>query len=165
MSGFYQSFTFRSNYGITYFLPLKLKTDDNAVAENCFMAMKTALADKFEILDYSKPVRIISNINESQIRSVFVNVTFGKMNLLNVTEWKFDTFQPDITISLNKNASNALNYTIEEFSDQLEMGFYPKIATMISEYKFPVQVVSNIENWQVNEYLTTELISVNFEDI
>lgn len=38
MSGFYFSFEFKSKRGITYFLPLKLKTSDKELAERYYTA-------------------------------------------------------------------------------------------------------------------------------
>lgn len=154
MSGFYFSFEFKSKRGITYFLPLKLKTSDKELAERYYTAMKAAISDKFEIIYTELPMDIIFNIESAYVKEMLSRPFSGKLVQLKASEWEFVDFDPELDLSFNENLSNAMNERIEEI-DWLGIEYNNNtLAKVINNYKFPVQIISN-PNFEPTDFLVS----------
>lgn len=160
MVGFFFSFTFKSKMEVTYFLPLKLLTNDREIANKFFQAMKTAISSRYSILSETTPIIIVRDINDQAIDEIFKRTIHGKVVKLRASEWGFINFEPNLELSFNVNLGKACNDKIQEIE---EVGIPingSSIARFVREHRFPVQVLSYTEKWQENEFLAIELVSV-----
>lgn len=160
MSVFYFSFTFETKYGNRYFLPLMIRNEDVDVVSNCFIAMKTGLSSKFKITTNSTPIRIIKDVNEVSIMELFEKTKQCKISILNATEWKFTSFTPDLAVSFNGNMSQDIEYKLSEYTKDELVTKSIELAELVHRYRFPVQLISNADNWSDQEFLAIELVSV-----
>ena len=158
MSGFYFSFTFKSSRNIRYFLPLKLITNVKDVAERYYTAMKTAIADRYEIISSEEPICIITDINSEYVNDMLSRPFRGKLVTLKAAEWEFVDFEPELELSFDENLGNAINSKIQEI-DWLGIDLNNNcLARLVTDHKFPVQVIDNPDNNSVN-FLAIQLVS------
>ncbi len=160
MSGFFFSFKFKSINEVSYFLPLKLLTDDRKIANKYFAAMKVAIGCRYSILAETIPIIIVKDINDQTIDEIFKKTIHGRVIKLRASEWEFIDFEPNIELSFNENMVTACKDKIQEIES---VGFLlngSSIAKLVKEHRFPIQVVSYTEKWQENEFLAIELVSI-----
>lgn len=160
MSGFFYSFTFESKQRVTYFLPLKLLTEDGEIANRFFQAMKAAISSRYSIVSETKPTIIIRDINDQDVDEIFKRTVRGKVVKLRASEWEFLHFEPNLELSFNENMGKACKDKILEIEDVGMPINGSSIARFVREHRFPVQVVSYTEKWQENEFLAIEIVSV-----
>lgn len=159
MSGFYFSFEFKSKDNITYFLPLKLKTQDKEVAERYYNAMKTAISKNYEIVNTELPMIILFHIDSEYVNEMMSRPFKGKLVNLKVREWEFIDFNPALELSFSENLDNASKERIEEI-DWLGLDLNNKsLVKLIHEYRFPVQVISNPNFNDETNLLVIQLVS------
>jgi hypothetical protein len=154
MKKYFVEFEFKSTFDKTYWLPLFIEVDTDEEAKEIYQRLLTGLEQHYQVKRSSEPKLYVTGINSEFIDDYINHRMTGKIEALDVTQWKIK----DVEATPDINFDEALSMIdLEKAINEKE------VASCISRQKLPIRVIHKNTNLDdVEEFLLINVVAPTF---
>jgi hypothetical protein len=154
MKKYFVEFEFKSTFDTTYWLPLFIEVDTDEDAKETYQRVLTGLQQHYQIKRSSEPKLYVTGLNSEFIDEYLDHRMIGKIESLEVTQWKIKDVETTPDINFEEGLSMI---DLEKAINEKE------VASSISRQKLPIRIIHKNQNFDdVDEFLLINVVAPTF---